>query len=150
MRGGESEIFNDEFSSGKGTNHGGSKTIQVSSSIIKFWSKYSVPERLLLHLVLFGPFWGCLILSFIGTYQQAEAHTGIFTFAPKCIFKTMTGHPCITCGLSRAFCAISHGQFAQAMQFHIFSAIWYLVFLLFAIFGVFSLCLSFQREGQTK
>jgi uncharacterized protein DUF2752 len=122
------------------------KKIHISSSIIKFWSKYSVPEKLLLHLVLFGPTFFCFTISFIGTYQQAESHAGIFSYAPKCLFKSITGHPCITCGLSRAFCAISHGQFDQAIEFHKYSPIWYIGFLLFYIFGLFSLCISFKKE----
>jgi hypothetical protein len=106
---------------------------------IKFWDNYSVPETLFLHLAILGPIFFCLTASFIGTYKQAENHIGIFTFAPKCLFKMITGHPCITCGMSRAFCAISHGQFNKAIEFNIFSPILYIIFLILAFIGVLSL-----------
>ncbi|MDZ7263602.1 MAG: DUF2752 domain-containing protein [candidate division KSB1 bacterium] len=35
-----------------------------------------------------------------------------------CYFHQFTGHSCPTCGLSRAFYAISHGHWQQALQWH--------------------------------
>jgi len=46
---------------------------------------------------------------------------------PLCAFQNTTGLPCPGCGLTRAFCAIGHGDFAAAWAFHPFS------FLLYAL-----------------
>lgn len=38
-----------------------------------------------------------------------------------CSFKSLTGLPCPGCGLTRGFCAVSHGRFAEATAFNAFS-----------------------------
>ena len=38
-----------------------------------------------------------------------------------CSFKSLTGLPCPGCGLTRGFCAISHGRLAEATAFNAFS-----------------------------
>ena len=38
-----------------------------------------------------------------------------------CTFKSFTGLPCPGCGLTRGFCAVSHGRFRDASAFHAFS-----------------------------
>ncbi len=42
-----------------------------------------------------------------------------------CVFHRMTSLPCPGCGLTRAFCAISHGDFAAAWQFNPFAFLFY-------------------------
>ena len=42
-----------------------------------------------------------------------------------CAFKQYTGKPCPGCGLTRAFCAISHGRFSDALHFNPFAFILY-------------------------
>ena len=44
---------------------------------------------------------------------------------PLCAMKTYTGLQCPGCGLTRAFCAISHGQFRAAWGFNPFGFIFY-------------------------
>lgn len=55
-----------------------------------------------------------------------------FVFNPErlpnvslCWFRRLTGLPCPGCGLSRGFCAISHGRFADAWDFNPFSFLFY-------------------------
>ena len=53
-------------------------------------------------------------------------------FAPEtlpplelCWFRRLTGMPCGGCGMTRAFCSISHGHFMRAWEFNPFSFILY-------------------------
>jgi hypothetical protein len=38
-----------------------------------------------------------------------------------CAFRRITGRPCFGCGMTRAFCAISHGEFSRAFRLHPFA-----------------------------
>ena len=42
-----------------------------------------------------------------------------------CLFNLATGLPCMTCGLTRAFHAISHGHLRQALAYHPLSLLLY-------------------------
>lgn len=35
-----------------------------------------------------------------------------------CLFHVVTGKPCPTCGMTRATCALVHGEWAKAMHYH--------------------------------
>ncbi len=50
-----------------------------------------------------------------------------FLYAPwvsdgpvMCVSRLMVGIPCPSCGLTRSFCAMSHGAVGEAFQFHAF------------------------------
>jgi len=45
---------------------------------------------------------------------------------PLCPFKMLTGFPCPGCGLTHAFCDISHGQFKMAWQTNPFGFVFYI------------------------
>ena len=51
--------------------------------------------------------------------------TGSYAYYPYCLdgpilcpFRLMTGLPCPTCGLTRAFCFLAHGRIAESLQYH--------------------------------
>jgi hypothetical protein len=58
-----------------------------------------------------------LAILFTSLALPAEGFPGIDT----CAFHALTGISCPGCGLTRAFCAISHGQFLAAWNLHPFS-----------------------------
>jgi hypothetical protein len=47
-------------------------------------------------------------------FASALVPAGAFPALIPCPFKMLTGLPCPGCGLTHAFCSISHGNFAQA------------------------------------
>ncbi|MCL1894319.1 MAG: DUF2752 domain-containing protein [Holophagaceae bacterium] len=59
-----------------------------------------------------------------------------------CIFHATTGLSCPGCGMTRAFCAISHGQFADAWNFNPFAYFFYPLTLLCLIYPTFINTLS--------
>jgi Protein of unknown function (DUF2752) len=77
------------------------------------WSEFALP-------VLAGL---AIIISF---FYQPEGLPG-FTV---CWFRALTGLPCPGCGLTRAFCAISHGDFAAAWKYNPFGLAFYLTAIL--------------------
>ncbi len=50
---------------------------------------------------------------------------------PSCLFKSITGYNCPTCGLTRSFYAMSHLNISEAFVFHLMGPPVYTVLLLF-------------------
>lgn len=46
-----------------------------------------------------------------------------------CPFRALTHHPCPGCGMTRAFCALAHGEFWRAMKLNPFSPLLFLAAL---------------------
>ena len=49
---------------------------------------------------------------------------------PRCTFLALTGHPCLTCGATRATIQFLHGHFAAALRWNplVFVSLWAIVF----------------------
>ena len=39
---------------------------------------------------------------------------------PRCVFHSITGHNCLTCGMTRSLHAVLHGQWAESLRHHLF------------------------------
>lgn len=55
-----------------------------------------------------------------------------------CAFKQLTGRPCPGCGMTRAFCAISHGRIGDAMHFNPFGFVFYFGAVMLALWPLLS------------
>lgn len=53
---------------------------------------------------------------------------------PVCLFRIVTGKPCLFCGLTHAFAYASHGEFAMACKYH--PLWWVFAILIVAASGV--------------
>ena len=47
-----------------------------------------------------------------------------------CTFRSITGHSCLTCGLTRSLHAISHGELAASLRYHMFGPVVFVGMLL--------------------
>ncbi len=70
----------------------------------------------LAYAVLFFPIAGSLVASFTFTPEQFDAAGGVLL--PECSARALLGSACPTCGLSRAFSALSHGRWDDAVALH--------------------------------
>jgi hypothetical protein len=88
-------------------------------------------EILLVHLALLLPLIAIFVASFIISPEKLESPSGLSKLVlPECKYKVLTEKPCFTCGLTRGFCAISHGAPQQARQFNQLSLWFYSLFVL--------------------
>src|SRR5688572_26349622 len=55
-------------------------------------------------------------VSFVVTPEDVEA--GRVVLSPTCHFKAIFGRECLTCGLTRAFTALSHGRLDDAWRYN--------------------------------
>lgn len=69
---------------------------------------------------------GALALSFAFTPEDIES--GRVWLSPTCTFKRLTGWECLGCGLTRGFCALSHGRLGEALDYNRLTPIFYLGF----------------------
>jgi hypothetical protein len=49
---------------------------------------------------------------------------------PACAFHSITGHSCLTCGMTRSFHAVLHGDLAASIRYHLFGPAVFLGMLL--------------------
>jgi len=63
---------------------------------------------------------------------------------PLCWFKSLYGHPCPGCGLSRSLTCISHLQFGKAWTYHPFGP------LIYALFFANALLLLLPRQQRAR
>jgi hypothetical protein len=92
-----------------------------------------------------GAFLGLLILFIV-----PPAHLPL----PACAFHSITGHSCLTCGMTRSLHAMTHGDLAASLQFHLFGPIVFFGALLFVLFfaaeAIRGKQFSLQLSGRMK
>lgn len=75
---------------------------------------------------------GAVILSLVSLailVTSLVLPAGGFPGIDTCAFHALTGLSCPSCGLTRAFCAISRGHFREAWSLHPFSFLFYALVL---------------------
>ncbi len=115
------------------------------------WKKEKASELISYHISAMIIVLPVLAASFLFTPEQVEGRSGVASLMPKCLFKSVTGIPCPTCGMSRAFCAISHCEFRKAYEYNMLSFPLYFLFMLAGIFFPLSFtCYFFGRRRQMQ
>lgn len=114
----------------------------------RLWRGYAKWELYLLHGVLLAPLCLAFLVSFLVTPEELESDRVVL--GPPCLFLRLFGAPCPSCGMSRAFCAISHGEFMRALQFNSASLLIYAAAAALLIAGFYSLqaVLRLNRKGK--
>ena len=62
----------------------------------------------------------------------------ILSFAPDCLFKVLTGLPCLTCGSTRSVVHLSHGDIPSAFAMNPLMALCMISALLYFIYSLMS------------
>lgn len=76
-------------------------------------------ERII-HGLAAGLLAAVFLASFLGAdrWRLLPASGGGHEGNTLCILRHLTGLPCLTCGMTRSFCAISGGRFVEALEHH--------------------------------
>ncbi len=69
---------------------------------------------------------GALFLGLFIVFLVPPSH---LSFA-NCAFHSITGHSCLTCGMTRSLHAISRGDFAASVRYHLFGPAVFIAMLL--------------------
>ncbi len=73
-------------------------------------------EGLIASLAVLGALAFVLGVSFAVTPEDIEQ--GRVVLSPTCNYKRLFGRECPTCGMTRAFCALSHGRLDDAWRYN--------------------------------
>ncbi len=73
--------------------------------------------------------WGILAIAAVPIVIASLFGLGIQLPLPPCPIRAITGIPCPTCGMTRSFLAIVHGDLGHALSEHVFGPLLFLGFL---------------------
>lgn len=82
-----------------------------------------------------------LLTLFAGRYLP------VFALAPTCVFRTLTGFPCPTCGSTRSIVFLSRGDLYSAFAMNPLVAACAIAALLLMMYGLFALVFGMPRVG---
>ena len=86
--------------------------------------------------------------SFLVTPDQLER--GEVALSPPCLFRRLLHRPCLHCGLTRAFTAISRGEVARALGYNRLSIFFYVLVWASALWGSVGLVRAFSQYRHTS
>jgi len=90
------------------------------SLIARQWNRSGTQVAALARLVSYG---GLLVVSVVVlgisfVVSSTEIESGQVVLSPPCLMQRLFSVGCPTCGLTRAFCAMSHGELDAALDYH--------------------------------
>ncbi len=101
------------------------------------------------HVGVMIPCLAIIAASFLFAPSDLEQRRGVARLMPQCMFKKMTGMPCPSCGMSRAFCSISRRRIADAFGYNPLSVLLYPIIVAGTILPPLSLAhYWWRRRGR--
>jgi Protein of unknown function (DUF2752) len=102
--------------------------------------------------------WGTLIVAFGGVIvvsfvvSPEDIASGAVWLSPECPMRLLLHRECPTCGMTRAFAAIGHGQWNEALGYNRAAPIVFFAFVAAIIFGLLGLYRSIDayRHASTR
>jgi hypothetical protein len=112
----------------------------------RFWqTSLSAKHRIARAFLGGGVFLGLLLLFMVPPARLP---------LPACAFHSVTGHSCLTCGMTHSLHAISHGDLTASLRYHLFGpALFFAALLFMLIFAAEAISgkkLSLQLSGRMK
>lgn len=105
--------------------------------------------RMLAFGIAFATLAGSLVTSFL--FSPEAIDSGAVVLWPSCSFRQLFGTPCPTCGLTRAFSALSHGRMQDALSYHGAAPVVYAGFWIGALASLLAfLSAARQRYGLLR
>jgi hypothetical protein len=89
----------------------------------------------------FGIIYGGIALAVLG----AGWLPSLLSFMPDCVFKGLTGIPCLTCGSTRSVVHLSHGHLLSAFTLNPLTTLSLISAVLFFIYGLMSAACDLPR-----
>ena len=88
---------------------------------------------------IFVLFFACIFslpiaLSFLGKVQNGLVYFGAYQSSITCSFLSTFGIPCATCGLTRGWICLAHGDFVQASNYNVYSVSTFFAVLIISIY----------------
>jgi len=84
-----------------------------------------------------------IVASF--TVTPGELERGEVVLSPPCLSRQLLQRPCLHCGLSRAFAAMSHGDVARALGYNRLVVLFYLLVWGSALAGGVAMIRAFRQ-----
>jgi hypothetical protein len=89
----------------------------------------------------FGIIYGGIALVVLG----AGGLLPILSVAPDCVFKVLTGIPCLTCGSTRSVVHLSHGDILSAFALNPLTTLCMISAILYLIYSLMSAAFNLPR-----
>lgn len=93
------------------------------------------------------PTWYALLVSVVVSPEALER--GDAVVAPSCWLRALLGAPCPTCGLTRAFAALGHGDVERALALHRAAPAVYAVYWIVGVAAAIVLTTQLARWNHT-